>query len=252
MPTAFILNGNDRIPRDRDMLDLYQGFLEHGYNIKFYTTVDVASYNIVVGPEDVFCGSITGCRMIWQKMSVVAPTIEDYPAELSEYMNRTVRKSTLKHFSQGLRDNELCGDNIEYFIKPIKNKLFTGNVFRDSSEFFAKFGYDEYSMSTEIYVSTPVKFVSEYRVYCHNGHILDMYRYDGDWKIFPDVKIVEEMHKKVNTKMPVSYSIDVGVDDNGNTLLVEVNDGYALGNYGLAPREYAAFLRDRWFEIVKK
>lgn len=31
---------------------------------------------------------------------------------------------------------------------------------------------------------------------------------------------------------PNGYGIDFGVTDDGRTLLIEVNDGYALGSYG--------------------
>lgn len=44
---------------------------------------------------------------------------------------------------------------------------------------------------------------------------------------------------------------DFGVDDFGRTLLIEVNDGYALGNYGLSPKQYAEMTMNRWKEITK-
>lgn len=38
--------------------------------------------------------------------------------------------------------------------------------------------------------------------------------------------------------------------DDGRTLLVEVNDGYALGCYGLQHNLYAKLLAARWAELV--
>jgi len=35
----------------------------------------------------------------------------------------------------------------------------------------------------------------------------------------------------------------------GATLVVEVNDGYALGAYGLMPLAYAKFLSARWAQL---
>ena len=55
--------------------------------------------------------------------------------------------------------------------------------------------------------------------------------------------------------MPITYSIDVGVIDTGTSLetaIVELNDGFALGNYGLIPRRYAEISRDRGYEILKQ
>ena len=44
---------------------------------------------------------------------------------------------------------------------------------------------------------------------------------------------------------PAGYSLDVGVTESGETALVEVNDGFSLGTYGLDPIEYAKLLSAR-------
>jgi hypothetical protein len=55
-----------------------------------------------------------------------------------------------------------------------------------------------------------------------------------------------------DAKMPVAYSIDVGVLADGRTALVECNDGFALGNYGVGARVYAEMHRDRWYQMVEE
>ena len=52
------------------------------------------------------------------------------------------------------------------------------------------------------------------------------------------------------TDAPSACTIDVGVLDSGKTVLVEVNDGFAFGTYGLDPLRHAAMLEDRWCEMV--
>ena len=37
----------------------------------------------------------------------------------------------------------------------------------------------------------------------------------------------------------------------GRTLLIEINDGYALGNYGLQEILYAKLLSARWAELTE-
>lgn len=49
---------------------------------------------------------------------------------------------------------------------------------------------------------------------------------------------------------PNAYGIDFGVTSNGEALLVEVNEGYALGCYGLFPHLYAKFIITRWAELT--
>jgi hypothetical protein len=46
--------------------------------------------------------------------------------------------------------------------------------------------------------------------------------------------------------------LDIGVlnSENYEHVLVEANDGYALGNYGVPPRYYAEACMDRWNELV--
>lgn len=36
-----------------------------------------------------------------------------------------------------------------------------------------------------------------------------------------------------------------------NTILIEANDGFAFGNYGLTPEAYASCLAARWADMTK-
>lgn len=53
------------------------------------------------------------------------------------------------------------------------------------------------------------------------------------------------------TSAPKGYAIDFGLADDGRTLLLEVNDGYSLGSYGLFPLDYAKLLSARWAELTE-
>jgi len=52
-------------------------------------------------------------------------------------------------------------------------------------------------------------------------------------------------------KAPNAYCLDWGVLQDGRTVLVEMNEGYAFGHYGLNPISYARMLSARWFEMTK-
>jgi hypothetical protein len=55
-------------------------------------------------------------------------------------------------------------------------------------------------------------------------------------------------------KQPAGMSLDFGVTDKGETILVEANDGWALGYYpwgNLTPSGYANLIVERWMEICK-
>ena len=44
--------------------------------------------------------------------------------------------------------------------------------------------------------------------------------------------------------------MDFGVTADGRTLMIEVNDGYSLGCYGLLYLDYAKLLSARWAELT--
>ena len=97
--------------------------------------------------------------------------------------------------------------------------------------------------------SEPVDFIAEWRVFVRYGKILDVRPYKGDWKIHYDPSVIGNAIKDY-VSVSNAYGIDFGVTSNGETLLVEVNEGYALGCYGLFPHLYAKLLITRWAELT--
>ena len=79
--------------------------------------------------------------------------------------------------------------------------------------------------------------------------MIDSRNYKGDFKIQPNFNIIERCIEDYKNK-PAAFTIDFGVTDDGRTLLIEVNDGYAFGTYGLSPLNVAKMLSARWSEMV--
>jgi len=44
--------------------------------------------------------------------------------------------------------------------------------------------------------------------------------------------------------------LDIGIDEKGTNYLIEINDGWAIGNYGLNPVDYFSFVKTRWLQIT--
>ena len=91
-------------------------------------------------------------------------------------------------------------------------------------------------------------FQCEYRVFVLNRRPFACKHYRGNSLIFPDSRVVLEAIEAYSSS-PIAYALDVGVTDRGDTLLVEINDGYSLGSYGLLPIAYARFIEARWKEF---
>lgn len=135
------------------------------------------------------------------------------------------------------------------FIKPHKQiKAFTG-VMVDSEQEAKLFTQDFKNL---VSVQEIVNIESEYRVYYteHRG-ILGIKHYLGDPYLKPDKEFVYELLSaaKENLKQK-SYTLDIGITTEGETLLIEINDGWSVGNYGLSPSLYYSFIKARWLQLT--
>ena len=81
------------------------------------------------------------------------------------------------------------------------------------------------------------------------GKVVGAAHYKGDCFTHPDAATVRA-GVAAFTGAPAAYGLDFGVTADGRTLLVEANDGFALGCYGLDPVLFAEMLEVRWCEIV--
>ncbi|MHB1665968.1 ATP-grasp domain-containing protein [Thiomonas sp.] len=100
-----------------------------------------------------------------------------------------------------------------------------------------------------VWAAPPVTFLSEWRFYIAQQRILFSERYDPygvEEAPRPDLEMVTAMLSQPRWALdaPAGYSLDVGVLANGRTVLVEVNDGWALGFYGRMSLEHCRMYRD--------
>lgn len=135
------------------------------------------------------------------------------------------------------------------FIKPYKQiKAFTGIIVYSMEE--AKLFTQDYKDS--ISCQEIIDFESEYRIYMHADRgMLGIKHYLGDPFISPDKNFVDELIKCSKNNLKVnSYTLDIGIDKNGKNYLIEINDGWAVGNYGLNPIDYYSFVKARWLQLT--
>ncbi len=243
---AFVLTDPDGQIRDRDQLDLYDGYLALAYDVKLISANDIYTNKYNITREDVFGGHVQLCQYIWKQLKVADPCIPTYPEEFKPYLQRNIQKMSAGNFRKLLQENEEFGNLL--FVKPVTNKLFTGFTCLTGQDFDSKTNCGD---NVEVYVSSNVNFGAEFRAYIYKGKVVDCYRYWGDdWKATTPVDDIEKMAALSKVKS-IFYSIDVGINVcSRKTLLVEVNDGYALGNYGLAPIDYARYTSQRCLEIL--
>lgn len=196
-------------------------------------------------PDDIFIGSVEGTIAFWKDLGIEPPVYLGYPNALEEYLDRTIRKTTF---------GELTLNDLPVFIKPSNDvKLFTGFVLDKKSTFKdINLYYSEINNDTPIYASEIVNIESEYRVFVHKNEIVGIKHYSGDFTMFPNIFDISEMVNAYKKYAPVSYTLDVGIISNipnDKTILIEVNDFWAIGGYGLDGKIYTRMLIDRFQQI---
>ena len=101
---------------------------------------------------------------------------------------------------------------------------------------------------TEILCSEALIFQSEWRCFVRYNEILGIRCYAGDSSKTCDMNIIARAVQECQ-ELPAGCSLDFGVTDDGRTVLIEMNDGFALGCYGLNDELYAKLLSARWAEL---
>lgn len=218
----------------------YDGFQQLGVETVPYRGFGDVETLEDLGREVGLIGFVSDAHVAFKKMGIPAPEPIDYPDELRHFLGRDVRRSTLGDIRRSVE---------QVFIKPVEEKLFTGFVWR--SAMGDQIRVASLPDEAEIWISDRMEFVSEYRCFVQDGDVVGVRHYKGDWSVAPERKVVEQAVSAFRSG-PRAYSLDFGITPFGQTRLVEVNDFYALGCYGLPSVLYANAIEARWEELTRK
>lgn len=219
----------------------WHGLVERGCEIEFFEADEVENLNLTLRTPVI--AGIPVVQKALRKLGCDIPALETIPHELRNYAERDFGMGTLgearQKFAEGVGP---------LFIKPPagQSKIFNGHViakFRDLME--TSHLPDEQT----IWWSQAVEFAGEFRGFVNRGELVGFRHYKGDFRVAVDFDVVEAALNNWKIK-PIGCSMDWGVTKQGHTLLIEVNEGYSLGCYGLASHLYALLLIDRWLEIA--
>lgn len=223
-------------PINYNVFNAYYGLRDMGFEcIRFSSLQDLEDYYHSRG--ELIVGGVGMIRKRLEVFNIIPPTI-DYPDELYPYLRRMIRKSTLHTIANN-------PDRWPVFIKSQEQKRLTGKVIRSTKDLVGIGSQEDYG----IYWSDVMDIVSEYRVFVRYGQILDIKHYFGDPLKFPNSEVIKNAIEDYKSA-PDAYGIDFGVLRDGRTILIEVNDAWALGCYGLECHDYAKFLLTRWAQLT--
>lgn len=216
------------------------GFNELGIETSSFQGFGDITSDVKCGPRALVNGFIGDVHNAMDKMGLPRPPSIDYPPELAGFYCRKIWSGTLD-------DIQDRGLHPGVFVKPQEQKLFTGFVWQGTRAH--RLHLAPYDKTTPVYFSQPCEFVSEYRCFILDGEIVGLKHYKGDWSQAPNRRVVEEAVSQYHPYR--AYLIDFGVMADGlGTAVVEVNDAFAFGCYGLNPVVYARMLEARWEELT--
>jgi len=226
---------------DNFVYESRQPLIERGYKIVSFDGNDLSTLeNQNISKSDICIASVQATSKFFELCNIKTPDYLGYPDELKKYLGRNIEL---------VKFIDLKND-FPYFLKPAYNiKLFTGDVVEKPVHLEYLKNWDNCTDDTYVYKSEVVDFISEYRVFVSLGKIYGMKHYKGDFLKFVDVSVIQNMIDDYKT-CPSAYTLDIGLTSNGETLLVEINDFWALGSYGLESRDYALLCARRMREIL--
>ena len=195
--------------------------------------------------KDICIGSVQACNKFFDLIEVERPKYLGYPEELLGYCNRKIWSSKFSDITE-----------FPVFIKPKDEvKLFTGMVIESKKDYdFVSTYYPEITPDLDVLCSGVLNFVSEYRCFVHKGELQGIHWYNGDFKITLNDYCIETIEGMIEDyeSSPIAYTLDVGLYESDNMYLlalVEVNDMWAIGSYGMDAKKYTRMSIDRFQEI---
>jgi hypothetical protein len=220
---------------------------DRGFEIVSFdgTFLDDFIERTVFDENDILVGSVEATKAFWEAVGIQVPSYIGYPKFLEEFYNRTIKKT---------RFGKITVDDLPIFIKPAYDvKEFTGFVLEKSSTLYnIGMYYSGVNPNTAVYTSSPIDIISEYRCFVYKDELVGIKHYDGDFCTFPKTSTIYRIIDAYKGKSPIAYTIDVGIVNNvtsEKTIIVEINDFWAIGGYGLDGKTYVRMLIDRFQEI---
>lgn len=171
---------------------------------------------------------------------------DSYPPGLRQYLRRPVWETSIRALLAESEEKDLSG----LFVKPKSStKLFTGFVLSSATDVYR---LQHFAGNTALYCSPVVHWLAEYRVFVINAQVVGIKQYAGGAALPPDMAVVEQAIRDFaqSPEHTAAYGIDFGILADGATALVEWNDGFALGSYGLDPAIYTELILTRWRELL--
>ena len=221
---------------------------QRGIPFTLYTEKRIHRRQLPLDDESLVVGDMPCIYGALKQLSIPLPEPNDYPASLQVFLHRPIWKSTLQNLESRLRK----GYSLGTFAKPAsRHKRFTGCVFESEYDLSQVYGV---SRQEQLLCSEIVTWVSEYRIYVVHSEIRSIDHYAGDSGVMVDMEKIRHAIQALDHagESYAGYALDFGVLASGQTALVEMNDGFAIGAYKIDSKNYTDMILARWEELLSK
>jgi len=230
----------------RESMTMYRWALMRAEPVRWFTPEEMLLGLVDVKTEDLVVGSVECLTVALRQLGAHVPEPDYYPESLRPHLHREVCKRTVREVRQRLVDGETL------FVKSHAWKRLTGCVLSPSDTD----KLDELYQGEQLWVSEPVKFVAEWRMYALGGIVQGVSQYGEVEDIKPgprELDLMTDGLARLRQEQPrCAYVLDWGLLSDGTLALVEVGDAWAVGCYaGIPAHRYAECLQARWREIVQ-
>lgn len=228
-------NPHKTLPHHFDCACALYGAMDSSENYKLITFEEIEQFKSLI-KTNLFVGSVEFMKGVFNQIGLS-------DVGLPRNSNRS---SKIISLGEAIEKNKQ-GERI--FIKPVDIKLFTGFVMEGYNYTCLK----DLPMDTKLRSYKPFSqtILSEWRIYIHKGEIEDARQYYGELLLTPDIDYINKVLCQ-NYDMSGAYTIDIAILKDGTNVVVEFNDMWAIGNYGVPNDIYVDMLKSRYFEIVKQ
>jgi hypothetical protein len=246
---VYSLNARQGEPRFLQATQANYWFWQRGYDVVGFERAELDVGRLdgeLLGDAEntIVCGSVAVVCDALARAGRPAPANIDFPAELKSFVGRAISEATMGEVRQW---GEESPERLPVHVKPRdRHKLFAGKVVREYRDFISLSGVPA---DEPVLVQEVVDLVSEWRGTVLRGKVLNVAHYKGDALSFPDAKVIAGAVEAF-TSAPIGYGMDWAVTADGRAMLVEINDGFALGNYGVRGHHYTALIECRWRQLM--
>ena len=225
---------NEDIPHHFDCACAMYGAIDLGlyYTLVYFEDVKNGEFDSLI-KNNLFVGSVEFMTEVFNRVDIEQPRLPINNLRPYEEMK--------------LRDFKY---QYPVFIKPKSIKAFTGFVVDD----YSKSMLNTLDKELDIIIQQVINLDSEWRFYVFRNKIVDIRHYSGrmDINLIGAVNNFNKLDDSTFKNFPETFVMDIGFyNDSDSYTIIEFNDMWAIGNYGVPNDLYVRMLKDRYFDIIK-